>query len=452
MNVFVIGMGEVGRHITSVLVHEQHNVTIVDQDPDALARAEESFDVMTLRAHGASEQVLEHVSAGHCDLFLAMTNNSEVNLISAIRAREAGAKMTIARAHQSPYFEGDQGLIRGFLGIDLVIDPRAQVAHEIHKIVRAVSAISIHEFADDRIEVIQLTVDNGATGLGTPLKSIDLPEGTLVVAIVRDDELIIPGGNDSYHVGDDVHVIGLTDQMAKVEEFFGRKRKKFTRKAMIVGGGRIGLALARRLENDGVSVVLIDRDKENCQQLAQELHRTVILNGDGTDAHLLEEEGVNNTDVFIAVSMEDEVNLMSTLLAKDLGAPRCVALVHKPDYTNVCERLGIDVTISPRLAVAKQVLKYVREGQVLSVSRIMDGEGEFLEFLVPKNARITGVPLRDVNFPRGAVVCAGLGQSGPFIPRGDHALVGGDRVVVFTTPTVRSDIERLFRIPWLRRP
>ena len=447
MNVVVVGMGETGRHIAQVLVHEGHNITVVDSNPESLARAEEAFDVMVLRGHGASGKLLNQLDLKNTDLFVAVTNQSEVNLIAAHRAAEMGARRTVARSDELAYFDDDRGLVTGMMGIDLVINPYTLVAREIHKIVRSLSALSVEDFADNRVEVIQLAIDKNTTGMGKPLKALVLPESSLIVAIVRDDELIVPGGNDYYQVGDDVYVVGLTESMNAVEKVFGRRRKQFTRKAMIIGGGKIGLYLARTLEREGLDVVLIDRDRDECQRLARQLHRTVILNADGTDVHLLEEEGVESVDVFIAVSKEDEVNLMASLLAKDLGAARCVALVHKPDYTAVCERLGIDVTISPRLAVAKQVLKYVREGEVISISRILDGAGEFLEFLVPPDARITGVPLRDVNFPRGAVVCAGLGKEGTFVPRGDHHLSAGDRVVVFTLPQVRHDVERLFRKP-----
>ena len=447
MNVVVVGMGETGRHITQMLAGEGHNITVVDSDPKSLSRAEESFDVMVLRGHGASGSVLNQLDLEKCDLFVAVTNKSEINLIAAIRAREAGVGRVVARADDMAYFDDDRGMVTGMMGIDLVINPNTLVAREIHKLVRSLSAISVEDFADNRVEVIQLAVDKDTKGLSKPLKNITLPEGTLVVAIVRDKRLIVPGGNDHYQVGDDVYVVGLTESMKQVERVFGRRRKQYTRKVMIIGGGAIGLSLARTLEQESVDVVLIERDREVCQTLARDLRRTVVLNGDGTDVHLLEEEGVGSVDVFVAASKEDEVNLMASLLAKDLGASRCVALVHKPDYTSVCEHLGIDVTISPRIAVAKQVLKYVREGEVISISRILDGAGEFLEFLVPPDARITGVALRDVNFPRGAVVCAGLGREGTFVPRGDHKLSAGDRVVVFTLPKVRPDVARLFRKP-----
>ena len=182
MNVVVVGMGETGRHITQMLVGEGHNITVVDSDPKSLSRAEESFDVMVLRGHGASGQVLNQLDLAKCDLFVAVTNKSEINLIAAIRARELGAGRVVARADDMAYFEDDRGMVTGMMGIDLVINPNTLVAREIHKLVRSLSALSVEDFADNRVEVIQLAVDKDTKGLGKPLKNIVLPEGTLVVA------------------------------------------------------------------------------------------------------------------------------------------------------------------------------------------------------------------------------------------------------------------------------
>jgi trk system potassium uptake protein TrkA len=448
MNVVVVGMGETGRYITGVLTREGHNVTVVDNNPQAIAEAEELFDVLVLSGHAASNEVLSEIDIEQCDLFIAVTNDSDVNLISAARAAEAGAKKTVARVEDTAYFErSDLGIKVDFLGIDLVINPQILAAQEIHKIVRSISALSVEGFANNTIEVIQLSIDEETKGIGLPLMDLPIPVGSLVVAIVREGKLIVPRGIDTYAAGDDLYIVGLAELMSEVEKVFGRRRKQFTRRVMIVGGGNVGMALAQMLEEDDIDLVLIDRDRKRCEEIAQVLHRSVILHGDGTDAELLEEENVDSVDFFIAVSMEDEVNLMASLLARDLGCNRCIALVHKPDYTSVCERLGIHSTISPRITVAKQVLRYVREGEVLNVHGILEGAGEFIEFLVPAEAKVIGKPLKEVSFPKGAVVCAGLGKEGTFVPRGEHVLMEGDHVVVFCLPEVRMQVERFFRKP-----
>jgi len=216
---------------------------------------------------------------------------------------------------------------------------------------------------------------------------------------------------------------------------------------MIVGGGLIALNVARALEDDEFSVTLIERSKARCQQLVAELENTVVLNADAMNSALLEEEGVASVDVFMALSEEDEVNLMASLLAKDLGARRCIALVHRPDYGPVCERLGIDATLSPRLIVAQQVLKYVGDGQIVGVSPVMNDRAEFIEFAATADSRVVGKRLAEASIPRGALVCAIMGAKGARVPTGDDRIAVGDHVVVFVLKDVRARVEKLFKRP-----
>ena len=200
-----------------------------------------------------------------------------------------------------------------------------------------------------------------------------------------------------------------------------------------------------------IDVVLIERDVRRADQLAEMLHDTTILNGDGTNLPLLEEEGAGNVDVFIAVSPDDETNLMAGLLAKRLGCKKVVALVHRPDYGPIYEQLGIDAAISPRLLAARQIVKYVREGEVASTSVLADGRGEILEMIAAEGCRIVDKPLIDTNFPRGAMIGAVAGQSGVYVPSGSDVIRSGNTVIVFTTPQVRPQVERMFRKPLMGR-
>ncbi len=446
MNIVIVGIGEVGSHIARVLIGDGHSVTLVEEDEEAISRAEEQFDAMIVRGHGASPAVLRQAGAADADLFVAVTSVCETNLVAAITARGLGAKRTIARVTNPIYFEEPRGIVSNLLGIDIVINPMFQIAAEIRRLVRSRSALAIQDFADNQVEMVQLPVEVDARVVGRPLKDIRFPAQTIVVAILREGEIIVPGGNDSLLPGDEVTVVGRTESILEIEKAFNRRRAKFGRKAVIVGGGLIALHVARSLEADDFSVTMLERDRAKCQRLVSELGSgVVVLHADATNSALLEEEGVAQSDVFIALSEEDELNLMASLLAKDLGARRCIALVHRPDYAPVCERLGIDTTLSPRLTVAQQVLKYVRDGQVVAVSQVLEGRAEFVEFLASKDSRIVDRPLSEAQMPRGAIVCAVLSAGGAVVPRGDHVLRAGDQVVVFTLREVRSRVERLFR-------
>ncbi|MFW6054130.1 MAG: Trk system potassium transporter TrkA, partial [Persicimonas sp.] len=432
MNIIIVGMGEVGRHISNVLVGENHNVVIIDMDPEALAAAEETIDAMFLRGHAGNLSTLREADAGSADLFVAVTDNSEANMIGAIRAKQLGAQKTIARVSDPAYFEEHRGIIAGMLGIDLVINPQALLALEMHKIVRSTNAVAVEDFADNRVEMIQLPVEDVGLAINRPLRDVKLPSNTLIAALVRNHELLVPGGDDVILPGDEVLAVGRIDQIPKVEKLFKRERRRFTKRVVIVGGSLVGANLAEALANDGIEVILIDKDHERCVELSERLAKVVVLHGDGTDVHLLEEERMDHVDAFVAASGEDEVNLMASLLARDLGAPRVVAIVHKPDYGAIVERLGIDSFLSPRIEVAKQVLKYVRAGEVVGITPILEGKGEFLEFIAPSQGRIVGKPLHEVDFPEQANICAVVNQTGAVVPSGDSIIEAGDLVVVFT--------------------
>jgi trk system potassium uptake protein len=445
MNIVIVGMGEVGRYIARVLVGENHNVVIIDDNPDALAMAEETLDALVLRGHGANLKTLQQAEAGTADLFIAVTNHCEVNLLAALRAKELGAKRTIARVSNPAYFDDERGMVSGMMGIDLVINPQILVALEMHKIVRSSSAIAVEDFAENRIEMIQFPIVAGNVAADKMVKDIRLPSNTLIAAAIRDEEIIVPNGSTMIRAGDEVLIVGRIEQIPKVEKMFGRDRRKYTRRVIIVGGSQVGAQLAQSLTADHVEVVLIERDRKRCEELALLLNGVAILNADGTDAHLLEEEGVADADAFIAASMDDELNLMASLLARDLGAKRLLALIHKPDYSPICHRLGIDAPLSPRIEVARQVLKYVRAGEVVGIAPVLEGKGEFLEFLAPSSAPIVGIPIKQVGFPSDANICGIVDKTGAYVPRGDDKIEAGDRVIVFTTPANRHIVERFFK-------
>ena len=445
MNIVIVGMGEVGRYISDVLVKEQHNVVIIDNDIGALTQAEETLDAMVLRGHGANLHTLQQAKAGEADLFIAVTNHCETNLLAAIRAKEMGAKKTIARVSEEAYYENERGMVTGTFGVDLMINPNALIALEMHKIIRSAHAIAVEDFADNRIEMIQLQVDQSTNVVDRVIKDVRLPSNTLIAALVRDQEVLVPGGNDVIREGDELLVVGRIEQIPKVEKFFKRERRRYTRRVIIVGGSDVAMSLAAALARDHIEVIIIERDRERCRAMARELHHVAIINADGTNAHVLEEENIPSTNAFVAASHEDEVNLMASLLARDLGAPRVLALVHKPDYSPICERLGIDAPLSPRIEVAKQVLKYARAGQILSIAPILEGKGEFLEFLTPENSPIVGKPIKQVGFPTHANICGVVDATGAFVPRGDDVIEPNDRVIVFTTPAYRQQVEAFFR-------
>ncbi len=448
MNIIIAGMGVVGRHVALALAQERHNLVLLDLDTDALERAGSEIDAMTIKGHVANERTLLQAGVKNCDLFMAVTNSDEVNFIAALRAKHLNPKLkTIARATDPVYFEEEHGLYSDMFGIDLVINPKFLVAIEIHKLIRTRGAVEVEDFANNQIEMIQLRIKDETRATGRPLREIRqnlLPPNVLLVAILSHDELTIPSGSDTLSVGDEILCIGPRDEIPKVEEIFGLKRSRSTRRVIVVGGGDIGTSLARNLTADGIKVSIIERDYARARHLSEILSGVDIEHGDGTNAALLEELGVSSSDVFVAVSHEDELNLMTSLLAKEMGARRCISLTHKPDYTQVLKRLGIDATLSPRQLVASEVLKHVRHDHVLSTTVVMGGRGEFMQVQVPEGAMITQHSVRDLGWPRGSLICAVFDSNGAFIPDGNATIKPGQRIVVFTTPKIRNKIKRFF--------
>lgn len=446
MKAIIIGMGEVGKYIAAVLTEEKHDVTLVDTDAWNLSKAEEMVDALALRGHGASMRTLRQANVKGADLVAAVTNRDEVNLLAALTAKELGARRTVARVTNREYLEDDErGYYHNLLGIDLVVSTQILVANEIHKLIKSIGAVAVETFADNRVEMVEIPVKGDARAVGKPLKDLSLPSNTLVAALLRDEQVIIPSGGDVVLAGDAVFLIGRMEKLPDAEKLFGKMRQQEASKVVIVGGGEIGYSVAKLLESESLDVTLIEEDSDRADELARMLHNTVIINGDGTDLKLLREERVQYADVFVATSGDDEVNLMSSLLAKNLGAKKTVTLVNRPDYIPTYELLGLDATVSPRLFAANQILKYAREGEVVAVSLLAEGKAEILELIPQEESPIVGKPLMDINFPQGALVAAVATEDGAVVPGGRHVIRPGNNVVVFTKPEVRSDVERLFR-------
>ena len=444
MQIVIIGMGEVGKHLAAMLTEENHDVTIIDSNSEVLEVAEDRLDVRAVAGNGASINTLRAAEVDKAELVAAVTDNDEANIVASLQAKELGAQTIIARVDSHEYLPGWQGAYHGILGIDLVISPRILAAIQVQKLIRSFGAVSVADFADDRVQMVQLPIGNNDI-CNITLKDLETPSDILVAAILRGGELIIPSGMDIILPDDEVFIIGKTDKISSAESYFGKARAGGAKSVVILGGGEIGFAVARSLEKQNIKVRIIEWNPRVCQYLSEALSEATILNGDGTDLELLEEEKIGDADVFVAASKRDEVNLMAGLLVRNLGVKKTIALVHRPDYIKIYEHLGLDATISPRRFAADQILKYVRAGRVVSVSEIADGKGEILEFVAPKKSKIIQNNLKNTSFPRGAVIGAIAGKQGILVPTGDDRVQPGDSVIIFSTPEVRPKVEELFK-------
>ncbi len=445
MDIVIIGMGEVGRFLAATLSFEGHRIRAVDRDAARLERAVEHSDLQTLQGHGAALKTLREAGVASCDLVIAVTDSDEVNMLAALTAKQLGAKQAIARVADRAYYEEEGGFAHDVVGVDLLINPQVLAAMEVHQVVRSFGALEIRNLADNRVEVVDIKVAEKTRFLDKQLRDISMPRGALIAAVVRDGRVLVPHGGDHVQLGDHVWIIGDIDAIPRMESMFGMDPSGRASRVVLVGGGEIGLEVARRLGHDGIDVTIVESRLERCRELAAELKDALVLHGDGTDRNLLIEEEVGEADAFLALTREDEVNVMASLLARGLGTRRSIALIHRGDYLGAARDVGLDVAISPRRSAANHILAHVRSGEVRQVVRVEDGKGEILEITVPDRARVLGRSLMYIDFPRGAIIGCIVREDRVFIPTGTDEMLPGDSVVVFTLPEVRDEVLRLFR-------
>ncbi len=442
MNIVVIGLGEVGRHLLGVLDKEGHDIVAVDSDRKAVRYAEEHYDVASIVGYGASEQLLKVAGVTKADLVVAVTNHDEMNLIAALAAKQLGAKHVVARVQGTAWSGWTEGIRYGLLGVDVVINPRVLVAQELSRIARSYGASDVVDLAQDRVELVQLDLEESRV-LNKPLSAVELPPHTLVSAVVRDGDLFVPGGADVLVKGDRIYLIGRPEGVLAAERLFSKERE--ARRVCIVGGGVVGKALARELLQQEATVMMIESDLAVAEEISGEFQDVQVVHGDGTDGALLEEEEVGTYDLFAAVTRTDEINLMAALLAQRAGCKRTATIVQRADHTSIYRQLGIDIVLSPRTVASDQILRFSRSGGIHSLTVLENGQAEVVELTASPKCRAVNKPLHRMNLPRGSLLAAIVHGDDVIIPRGRDVVHPGDRVILMTTKEARATVERLFR-------
>ena len=449
MRLVIVGAGEVGYHIASRLSRERHDVTVVDQSQQLIERLQEELDVLAYCGHGASATTLEHAGIEQADMLIAVTNSDEVNLVSCLLAREYGVGKRIARIND-PDFQRSRLVAAGrSIGIDLLINPSQAVAEEIWRLIKSPGAKEAADFLAGEVKLLSFLVQPSAPIAQQRLRDfaqhLTPSQSFLIVAIQRDRTTIIPTGNTVIEPRDHLLVIGKADHLHEHLHWFGVTPRP-TRKVFIIGGGRVGLQVAQRLELDPIDyqVKLLERHAAQCQVLAERLPHTLVLHGDATDVKVLQEEGIADMDAVVVVTNDEGTNLIAALLAKTRGARSVMTLIQRPDLVPLVAALGIDAAISPRLITAGSILRYLRRGEVLSVFTSIHTEAETLEMVAAPRSKIVGRPLRKLKLPAGIIIGAVAHGDHIVIPGGDTVIEAHDRVIVFTLPEVVTQAEKWF--------
>ena len=447
MDVVVMGAGRFGVAIAEKLSQEQHNVTVIDRDEARLARVSDSLDVLTIQGNGASAKVLEKAEIQKADMFLAVTDMDETNLIACQLARHYGISKCIARVGDLSFLPSDGGLTPEDLGVDLFINPEQLCAQEIVRLLQTQAVHESQEFVDGRIMLVALSA-----GVPNPLLSRTLAsfqsEGVMqqvrLVAIAREGKTIIPRGSTRVEMGDDLYFMCPRERLDDMYGFLGVDSSPPSG-VLIVGGGEVGTQTAQLLEEQNIKVRLLEGDQVRAEEIAGELGSTLVFKGDAGNLKELQNAGLGGVDGFVAACRDDEVNILSCLMAKQFGARKTLAVIRKSEYLPLLSSLrGVDATVSPRMITASAILKLIRRGKIRLVVAVRDIEAEVIEIEVQANSKVTGKKIRQIEFPEDAVMgCIVRGER--ILPaQGEEVLLENDRVVVLTRPVAVRDVENLF--------
>ncbi|MEE9392388.1 MAG: Trk system potassium transporter TrkA [Planctomycetota bacterium] len=442
MRVTVLGAGEVGMQLGRALIGDGHEVSLIDSDHEAVTQARDELDIEVIEGHGGNVDVLEQAQVSECELFCAVTQNEELNILASLVAKKLGAQQTAVRIRGLSHIARRRTFYRRTLGFDLTISPEEMTAAAISRFIRGQDLIAVEGVADGRIQIERFRLTERMDAVGKKIRDIKMPRQSLVVAVLRGTSIIIPSGDDEVHEGDELMLVGTTETIERLDKIFG-KRIKLPKRVMIVGGGRAGVAAAKTLERLKIKVTLLDSRLERAEKLSQTLKHTHIEHADGTNMRDLQEESVHKVDLFLSMTSDDERNLLSCQLAKIAGAQQAIALVKRNDYRDLHTKLNIDGLISPRHLIAQRILRYVSTGGTRRITPIEKGRAEIIELDLTPESPLIGIPLKEVDFPRGAIVGAVVRKETAFVPRGEDALEEGDLVIVFALTQARKSVEAL---------
>ena len=432
MRVVIVGAGKLGYTTADLLSREKFEVVVIDHEEEQLEAVKNNLDVLTINANGASPITMNDPDVNGADVLIAVTASDEVNMVCCILAKKHGVRHTIARIRDMQFMGEAKDYVKETFDIDLMLNPELITANEIHRILTMPAALDVEDFAHGKIRLFEARINERSNLMGVPIKNLKLPKGVLIGLILRDHRMIIPHGNDELMVHDNAYFIGFPEAIEKFSGTFLRQEAGKLERVMIIGAGRIGRTLAVKLNERGVYVKVIERDRERCAEMAELLTgSSIAILGDGTNIDLLTEEGIASADVVVCLTEDDKLNLMMALLSKHLGAKRTVVRVYRTEYAELIEKVGVDIVVSARLLAASEILAFVRRGGVVSVSILEGAKAEAVEVIVQPDAKVAGKKLMDAGLPKEGLVCAYVRGGKAAIPNGQTTLMPGDRVILF---------------------
>ena len=461
MKIIILGAGQVGRTAATHLAREEANeITVVDRDEALLRDLQDRLDIRTIIGNGAHPGILEAAGARQADVFIALTNSDEVNMVACqIVASMFNKDATrIARIRSGEFISHDKlftGEDRAF-GVDVTLSPEQLVTEHVARLIRYPGALQVLDFAEGRVRMVAARALPGGLLVGQKLRTLrdHIPNtDARVAAIYRNGRNIKPTGETVIEINDEVFFIAARRDIRPVMNEIQRLESP-ARRVVIAGGGNIGFSLAQKLEETN-QVKLIERDSRRARRISEQLSNTIVLTGDASDEELLLEENIDNTDVFAAVTNTEEANILSAMLAKRLGAKKVMALINRPAYAELMEGGNLDVAISPQMITIGSVLAHVRRGDVVQVHSLRRGTAEVIEAVahgIQGEGRVIGRRIMDIPLPDGAAIAAIVRGEEVLMAHHDTVVNRDDHVILFLTDRRQIDaVERLFDVPRRRR-
>ncbi len=445
MRIVIAGAGEVGTHLAKMLSSEEHDLVVIDNDVDRLKAVSSALDVLTIEGNANSITHLKGAKISKADLFIGVTFSEDVNINSAILSKRLGAKKTISRIDNQEYLLPANKEIFENLGVDYMIYPEKIAAREIVGLLSETGSTEVVEFSGGKLHMYVIRLDKDAPIINKTLRELTPGDNGLeyrAVAITRRGQTLVPSGNDRFECDDLVYVISSKVGLKELYKYSGKKQFEI-RDIMILGGSRIGRKTADSLGNQHY-VKLIEKDRQKSYQLSNVLSNTLVINGDGTDMELLRQEGLDKMDAFIAVTGNSETNILSCLLAKQMGVKRTIAEVENIDYIHLAENIGVDTIINKKLITASRIFRFTMSEEVSSIKCLTGTEAEVMEFQVKPDSPATKGTLAEIEFPREAIIGGVIRGKNAFIAHGDTQIKPYDRVVVFALPGVIKSIGKFF--------
>lgn len=448
LNIIIVGCGKVGATLTEQLIREGHDITLIDKNPQKIQTLTNLYDVMGLVGTGASYSVQMEAGIEDADLIIAVTDSDELNLLCCTVAKRVGNCAAIARV-RNPDYSDEVSYLREKLGLAMIINPEQAAANEAARVLYLPTALEVSPFAHGQAELIKFKIPINNILIGQTIAALgknNISRNILICAVERDGEVIIPSGDYQFAEGDLVSFVASRNDARAFLKNIGFHTNQ-VRDTMIIGGGKAAYYLAKQLLSMGISVKIIESNRERCEELSILLPKAIIINGDGTDEELLKEEGIEYTESFVPLTGIDEENILLTLHAKEVSQAKVITKINRINFKDVISRLELGSVIYPKYITAEAIIAYVRakkasmNSNIETLYHLFDSRAEAIEFRVEEESAVTNIPLMDLNLKKNLLVSCINRDGRIIIPSGTNSIMVGDTVVIVTTHTGFNDIQ-----------